>query len=126
MYYNKNNVTVDVTEIVNGKVQTEEWEQVITEEAKLVVTHNNDKYYVNCYYTGDHDEGSDTYAIRVYDNEAGYNDFSSRDEHEIADMYLFSDGSSVADEGLRLEDTEVEEAIMEVLFGGDKPVIVAF
>ena len=126
MYYNKNNVTVDVTEIKNGKVQTEEWEAVITDHVKMEVKHKGNTYYVECYFTGDYDEGSDTYAIRVYDNEAGYNDFSSRDEHEIADMYLFSDGSSVADEGLRLKDTEVEEAIMEVLFAGDKPLIVAF
>lgn len=127
MYYNKNNVTVDVTEIVNGKVHTEKEDIVITEETKLIITHDNSRYYVNCYYTGDHEEGSDSYVIRVYNSTDGMDitNINWLNKHEISWSDVDSSGSCY-DRGLGLKDTEVEEAIMEVLFGGDKPVIVAF
>jgi hypothetical protein len=127
MYYNKNNVTIDVTEIKNGKVVTEKYEQVITAETKLIVTHNNNKYYVNCYYTGDYEEGSDSYVIRVYNSTDGMDitNINWLNKHEISWSDVDSSGNCY-DNGLRLEDNKVEEAIMEVLFAGDKPIIVAF
>lgn len=125
MYYNKNNVIIDVLQIINGKVHTEKEDIVITDSVQMEVKHNNNTYYTECYYTGDNEEGSDSYVIRVYDDERGLGNSLLSGDCQIAVSDVDSSGNCY-DRGLGLKDTEVEEAIMEVLFGGDKPVIVAF
>ena len=124
MYYNKNNVTVDVLKIVNGKAPTEKEDIVITDTVHMEVKHGNNTYYAECYHTGD-EVTSDSYVIRVYDDERGLGNSLLYGNHEIAVSDVDSSGGCY-DDGLRLEDNKVEEAIMEVLFAGDKPLIVAF
>lgn len=94
-------------------------------EVKLKVTHKDKEYYVDC-YTLDVVEDGDSYVIRVYDTTDGMNfaDINWSNEHEISWSDVDSTGS-MYDNGLQLEDTEVEEAIMEVLFG-DKGIIIPF
>ena len=123
MYYNKNNVTVDVLKIVNGKAPNNE-NIVITDTVHMEVKHGNNTYYVECYHTGD-EVTSDSYVIRVYDDERGLGNSLFSGDCQIAVSDVDSSGSCY-DRGLELKDTKVEEAIMEVLFGGKSPVIVAF
>ena len=51
-------------------------------------------------------------------------DINWLNEHEISYTDVDSSGN-MYDNGLQLEDTEVEEAIMEVLFG-EKPLVTPF
>ena len=69
-------------------------------------------------------EDSDSYVIRVYDNEKGFTSNSFEYKHEIAMSDVDSTGS-IYDNGLQLEDKVVEQAIMDVLFG-DKGIVIPF
>ena len=92
-------------------------------EVKLKVTHKDKEYYVNC-YSLDVTEDGDSYVIRVYDSVDGMDitDINWLNEHEISWSDVDSSGS-VYDNGLQLEDTKVEEAIMETLFGKNGIII---
>lgn len=108
-------------EYEDGSVENIEY----VSEVKLEVTHNDKKYYVNCYAL-DVTEDGDSYVIRVYDSTDGMDitDINWLNHHEISYTDVDSTGS-MYDNGLRLEDEDVEEAIMDVLFG-DNPLIIPF
>ena len=115
-------IAINILEKTYSTVELDEEDVKIIDNVEMQVISKDTQYWVTCYYVGDYtSDSSDTYSIRVYNNYANLK--STSREGEIADMYLFSDGSSVADEGLRLEDTEVEQAIMETLFGKDGIII---
>lgn len=121
-------ISIDILEVQKDTVEIE-YEDESTErinfvsEVKLKVTHKDKEYYVDC-YTLDVVEDGDSYVIRVYDTTDGMNfaDINWSNEHEISWSDVDSSGS-MYDNGLQLEDTEVEEAIMEVLFGKDGIII---
>lgn len=123
-------ISIDILKVQKDTVEIE-YEDESTErinfvsEVKLKVTHKDKEYYVDCYAL-DVVEVGDSYVIRVYDTTDGMNfaDINWSNEHEISWSDVDS-GGNMYDNGLQLEDTEVEEAIMEVLFG-EKPLIVAF
>lgn len=117
-YLFEGNVVVDVEHVTGGYIQADEGRVYITEEVQMKITHGNRTYWTECYYLGDDDcdYNSDTYAIRVYNNHEGLKNHIDT-KYEIAEMYIFSDGSSICDEGLYLEDKVVEDAIMDTLFG---------
>ena len=117
-YLFEGNVIADIEHVTGGYIWTDEGRIFITDEVQMKIIHGNETYWVECYYTGDYegDYNSDTYAIRVYDTHESFKNHKDN-EHEIAEMYVFSDGSSITDEGLYLKDTKVENAIMGTLFG---------
>lgn len=92
--------------------------------AKFKVTHKDKEYYVDCYCL-DATE-SDSYVVRVYDSTDGMDitDINWLNEHEISFTDADSSGT-VYDNGLQLEDEDVEKTIMDVLFG-DNPLIIPF
>lgn len=123
-------ISVDILEVQKDTVEIEYEDESaesinFVSEVKLKVIHKNKEYYVNC-YSLDVTEDGDSYVVRVYDSTDGMDitDINWLNEHEISYTDVDSTGS-MYDNGLQLEDTEVEEAIMEVLFG-EKPLIVAF
>lgn len=115
-------IAINILEKTYSTVELDEEDVKIIDNVEMQVISKDTQYWVTCYYVGDYtSDSSDTYSIRVYDNYKSLK--STLSEDEIADMYLFSDGSSIADEGLRLEDEQVEQAIMETLFGKDGIII---
>lgn len=118
--YNKE-IAIDILEISHTTVELEEGTKEVTDEVKLKVCTKEKPYYVECYALDV--EESDSYVIRVYDNEKGFTSNSFEYEHEIAMSDVDSHGGVYDD--LRLEDKEVEQAIMDVLFG-DKGIIIPF
>ena len=115
-------IAINILEKTYNTVELDDEDVKIIDNVEMQVISKDTQYWVTCYYVGDYtSDSSDTYSIRVYDNYESLK--STLSEDEIADMYLFSDGSSIADEGLRLEDKQVEEAIMKVLFGKDGIII---
>ena len=123
--YNKE-ITIDVLSIQKDTVKLE-YEDESAEsiefvaEVQLKVSHNNTEYYVECYCLDV--EESDNYVIRVYDDKRGIN--SNTDKYQITMSDVDSSGT-IYDEGLQLEDKDVEKAIMKVLFTGDKPLVTPF
>lgn len=120
--YNKE-IAIDILEISPTTVELEEDTKEVTDEVKFKVCTKEKSYYVKCYALDV--EESDSYVIRVYDNEKGFTSNSFEYEHEIAMSDVDSTGN-MYDDGLRLENKEVEQAIMDVLFAGDKPLIIPF
>lgn len=123
-------ISIDILEVQKDTVEIEYEDESVeninfVSEVKLKVTHKGKEYYVNC-YTLDVAEDGDSYVVRVYDSIDGMDitDINWLNKHEISYTDVDS-GGNMYDNGLQLEDTEVEEAIMEVLFG-EKPLIVAF
>jgi hypothetical protein len=127
--YNKE-IAIDILEVQkeNEKIEYDDGSAENIEyigEVKLKVTHKDKEYYVNC-YTLDVTEDGDSYVIRVYDSTEGMDitDINWLNEHEISWLDVDSTGS-MYDNGLQLEDEEVEQTIMDVLFG-DKGIIIPF
>lgn len=120
--YNKE-IAIEVLEVSHRIVELEEGTEEITDEVKFKVCTKEKPYYVECYYTGD--EESDSYVIRVYDNEKGLGNSLLYGNHQIAVADVDSSGN-MYDNGLQLEDEAVEQAIMEILFTGDKPLVIPF
>ena len=120
--YNKE-IAIDVLEVSHRIVELEEDTVEMTDEVQFKVCTKEKPYYVECYYTGG--EESDSYVIRVYDNEKGLGNSLLYGNHQIAVADVDSSGS-IYDDGLQLEDKVVEQAIMDVLFAGDKPLIIPF
>ena len=126
-YLLSGNVIVNIESVTGGKVSTDEGIIPITKEVQMKVINGDKIYWVECYYLGDPDcdYNSDTYTIRVYNNYEGLKN-STDNKYEIAGMCIYSDGSSICDEGLYLEDTKVEDAIMSILFGNPELGIEAY
>ena len=120
--YNKE-IAIDILEISHITVELEEGTEEVTDEVKFKVCTKEKPYYVECYYTGG--EESDSYVIRVYDNEKGLGNSLLYGNYQIAVADVDSSGN-MYDSGLELEDEAVEQAIMDVLFAGDKPLIIPF
>lgn len=119
--YNKE-IAIDILEISHITVELEEDTEEVTDEVKFKVCTKEKPYYVECYALDV--EESDSYVIRVYDNEKGFTSNSIADKYQIAMSDVDSSGS-IYDNGLQLEDEVVEQAIMDVLFG-DKGIIIPF
>lgn len=119
--YNKE-IAIDILEISHITVELEEGTEEVTDEVKFKVCTKEKPYYVECYALDV--EESDSYVIRVYDNERGLGNSLLSGDCQIAVSDVDSTGS-MYDNGLQLEDKEVEEAIMETLFGKDG-IIVPF
>lgn len=122
MRFFKDTVTLELTKLTssNYKINTsntleDNWIRVV-EEVELQVEKNQREYKVVCYHTGiiDDENNSDSYVIRVYclGKEIGMTDVDSN-------------GNSY-DEGLRLDDEELELAIMDTLFNQVQPIIEPF
>lgn len=114
------NIVINILEKTNSTVELEEDTVEITDNVQMQVTDNNNMqtYWVECYYTGDHD----SYVIRVYDNERGLGNSLLSGDCQIAVSDVDSCGG-IYDRGLELEDKQVEQAIMETLFGKDGIII---
>ena len=120
--YNKE-IAINVLEKSYSTVELEEDIVKVVDDVKLEVITKNKPYYVECYALDV--EESDSYVIRVYDNEKGLGNSLLYGDCQIAVTDVDSSGN-MYDNGLQLEDKAVEQAIMEVLFTGNKPLIIPF
>lgn len=113
-------IAINILEKTYDTVELDEEDVEIVDNIQMQVTDNDNMqtYWVECYFTGDHD----SYVIRVYDNERGLGNSLLSGDCQIAVSDVDSCGG-IYDRGLELEDTEVEEAIMDTLFGKDGIII---
>lgn len=115
-------IVINILEKTYSTVELDEEDVEIVDEVQMQVISKDMQYWVECYYTGDNEEGSDSYVIRVYDDERGLGNSLLSGDCQIAVSDVDSGGNSY-DRGLELKDTKVEEAIMETLFGEDGIII---
>lgn len=111
-------IAINILEKTYNTVELDEEDVEIVDNVQMQVISKDTQYWVECYYTGDHD----SYVIRVYDDERGLGNSLLSGDCQIAVSDVDSSGSCY-DRGLGLKDTEVEEAIMETLFGEDGIII---
>ena len=111
-------IAINILEKTNSTVELEEEDVEIVDNVQMQVISKDTQYWVECYYTGDHD----SYVIRVYDNERGLGNSLLSGDCQIAVSDVDSCGG-IYDRGLELEDKQVEQAIMETLFGKDGIII---
>ena len=99
-------------------VEFEDGERMTTDEGSFTVAYNDKAYYVNFYVLDPTEE--DSYTIRVFKRP-----FATA-ENEITEAHIDSAGNSVKGEELSTGVEEVDEIIMDFLFGGDHPIVIPF
>lgn len=118
--YNKE-VAINILEKTYNTVELEEEDVKIIDNVEMQVISKDTQYWVECYYTGDHD----IYVLRIY-NRNNSKDTNITDEGLLSVTDLDSCGNVNYVTLYEDIDTEVEQAIMDVLFAGDKPLIIPF
>lgn len=94
--------------------------RLITDEGNFTIVYNDKCYYVN-FYAIDPEE-HDTICVRVF---RGYYP-PLTDENLLSESYLDSTGGSIKGEEISTGVEEVDEIIMDFLFGGDCPIVIPF
>ena len=128
------NTSIDVENVTEGYIHTDEGRIKITQECTFMVYHKNLRFGIEVSHV---DEDHDTYSIKVFNQSAEKDRYRREDifdnpnnSNEICHCYLDSTGGGVYDEMISTGIDEVDTAIMDTLFGREdlnlKPLITAF
>lgn len=113
MKFVRGTVTLELTKLITDLYYIEDELVRVTDTVKLEVSKYEKHYTVECYRTGDVNL-QDSYVVKVY--------FKGE---EIGTTDVDSEGGSY-DNGLSLEDEEIENAIMDILFNDIQPIVEPF
>ena len=122
------NTSINIENITKGYVNTDEEKIKITEECTFIVYYNTLRFGVEAHHV---DNDSDMYSISIYNQSAEKDRYRREDDNEICHCYLDSTGGGCMDEEICIVDhegtryKEVENVIMEVLFG-ENPLVIPF
>ena len=94
---------------------------LITDEGNFTVVHDDKCYYVS-FYAVDPEEEGDMMCVRVF---RGYYP-PLTNENLLSEAYLDSTGGSIDGERIDTGVEEVDNIIMDFLFGGDCPIVIPF
>ena len=128
------NTSIDVENVTKGYINTDEGKIEITQECTFMVYHKNLRFGVEVSHV---DEDHDMYSIKVFNQSAEKDSYRREDvfdnpnnSNEICHCYLDSTGGGVFDEMVSTGIDEVDNAIMDTLFGRKdlnlEPLIIAF
>ena len=118
---------INIENVTEGYIQTDEGRIKITQECTFMVYHKNLCFGVEAYHI---DDDHDIYSIRVFNQSAEKDRYRREDDNEICCAFLDSTGGGTMGEVISTDLVVVDKAIMDALFGREdlnlKPLIKPF